>query len=115
MLYIAMNAVIAAKLELLEQLCRQIHVARLELFGSAASGRFDEATSDLDFLVTFEQPMTREEHADRYFDLLEALQELFGRKIDLVEPGAIRNPYFREEVQATRIPLYEATGENMSV
>jgi predicted nucleotidyltransferase len=110
-----MNTVIRAKFEPLEGLCRQFHVARLELFGSAASGRFDDTRSDLDFLVTFEQPMTREEHADRYFGLLESLQDLFGRKIDLVEPGAIRNPYFREEVRATGVSLYEATGENVSV
>lgn len=35
------------------ELCRQFHVERLDVFGSAASGGFDEETSDLDFLVEF--------------------------------------------------------------
>ena len=39
----------------LEKLCRRYQVWRLELFGSAASGEFDPNTSDLDFLVMFEE------------------------------------------------------------
>jgi len=46
--------------------------------------------------------------ADSYFGLLEDLEMLLGRPIDLVEPDAIRNPYFREEVEKTKRPLYEA-------
>ena len=34
----------------LDELCRRHHVRRFELFGSAATGRFDPARSDLDFL-----------------------------------------------------------------
>ena len=37
----------------LEQLCRAHHVRRLDLFGSAAAGRFQSERSDLDFLVDF--------------------------------------------------------------
>ena len=46
-------------IELIEQrrsaiaeLCRRYGVQRLDVFGSAVSGRFDPKTSDLDFLVT---------------------------------------------------------------
>jgi uncharacterized protein len=42
---------IESKLADLTELCRQHRVRRLELFGSAASSRFNPATSDLDFLV----------------------------------------------------------------
>ena len=38
----------------LEELCRRYHVRRLELFGSAVSGKFNPDTSDPDFLVSFE-------------------------------------------------------------
>ena len=47
----------------LEQLCGRYHVRRLELFGSAASGDFRAAESDLDFLVEFESLPTGR-HAD---------------------------------------------------
>jgi len=47
-------------------LCKDRGVRRLALFGSAASGRFDPASSDLDFLVEF-QPVRPSQHADNYF------------------------------------------------
>jgi len=82
-------------------------VAQLDLFGSAAVGTFDEATSDLDFLVEF-LPLKPGEHADACFGLLEALQELFHRRVDLVVRRAIRNRYFEESIRASRRTLYAA-------
>ena len=91
----------------LEALCRRFQVCRLDMFGSAASGGFRPGESDLDFLVEFELP-NGAGYADRYFGLLEALQQLFGRPVDLVVASAIRNPYFRESVERTRTSLYAA-------
>lgn len=89
----------------LEALCRRFGVRRLEVFGSAAAGTFREEIGDLDFLVEFQRP-TGPGYADRYFGLLEALEALFGRPVDLVAASAIRNPYFRESVDKTRALLY---------
>ena len=50
-----MIAEISSHREELGQLCRQFHVRRLDLFGSAAGDDFDPARSDLDFLVEFDQ------------------------------------------------------------
>jgi uncharacterized protein len=47
-------------------------------------------------------------HADSYFGLMEDLQRLFGMPIDLVEPGSIRNPYFRQAIAETQVSLYDA-------
>ena len=91
----------------LEDVCRHYGVRRLELFGSAASGRFKPDESDLDFLVEFE-PESPLGYADRYFGLLEALQEILGCPVDLVVSSAIRNPYFRDAVDRTRRLLYAA-------
>jgi hypothetical protein len=88
-------------------LCRRYQVRRLELFGSAAEDRFDPERSDVDFLVEFE-PLADGEHADTYFGLLEALQALFSRHVDLVMVRAIRNPYFLEAIEPTRTLLYAA-------
>lgn len=92
--------------ELLD-LCRRYRVRRLDLFGSATGAKFDPARSDLDFLVEFEDLRT-EDAADRYLGLLVDLEDLFGRKVDLVTSGGRRNPFFREEVERTRVPLYAA-------
>ena len=91
----------------LAQLCQQFHVRRLELFGSAAAGRFDPVRSDLDFLVEF-LPLQPGQHADTYFGLLEALQKLFDRRVDLVMTGAIRNPYLLQSIERDRTVLYAA-------
>lgn len=103
-----------AMIELIEQhraelaeLCRNFRVATLELFGSAADGSFDPAQSDLDFLVQFE-PLTPVQHADCYFSLLFGLEDLFQRKIDLVETSAIDNPYFLKSIDQSRRVLYAA-------
>ena len=49
-----MASVLDAHLAEIPDLCRRFGVARLELFGSAASGAFDPQRSDLDFLVEFD-------------------------------------------------------------
>jgi predicted nucleotidyltransferase len=91
----------------LVELCRRFHVQRLELFGSAASGSFDPQRSDLDFLVEFE-PLSHGEYSAAFFALKEALEQLFGRSVDLVVPSAIRNPYFRQSVEQRKALLYAA-------
>ena len=49
-----------------------------------------------------------EGYADAYFGLLDALQTLLRKPVDLVVESSIRNPYFRQSVQASRTPLYAA-------
>ncbi len=88
-------------------LCAKHQVSRLELFGSASRGGFDPASSDLDFLVEF-QEIPQGGRAKAYFGLLEDLGILFGRQIDLVMPSAIRNPFFRESIRTDRTLLYAA-------
>lgn len=102
-----MNEVIASRAAELAALCAQHRVARLAVFGSAANGGFDVATSDVDFLVEF-APMPPRERADSYFSLLEALERLFGAGVDLVEPEPIRNPYLRKSIERSRVVIYEA-------
>jgi hypothetical protein len=100
-----MNHLIEQKRPQLERICRQRHVRRIDLFGSGAGSGFDPGQSDLDFLVTFEE-LGIDEYADAYFGLLEDLQALFQRPVDLVVDSAIQNPYFRQAVESTRTPIY---------
>jgi predicted nucleotidyltransferase len=102
-----MHPAIAQHFQEVAELCRRYRVRRLELFGSAAREDFDPARSDLDLLVEFE-PLAEGEHADAYFGLLESLESLFARHVDLVMSRAIRNRYFLEAIQPTRTVLYAA-------
>jgi predicted nucleotidyltransferase len=74
---------------------------------SGVGKNFDPKTSDLDFLVDFED-LESEEYADTYFGLLEGLQELFKRNVDLVMVSAVKNPYFLESIERSRTLLYAA-------
>jgi hypothetical protein len=102
-----MYPAISAHRDRLEALCRRFQVRRLTLFGSAATGEFEAGRSDLDFLVEF-QTLAPAQHADAYFGLLLELEDLFQRKIDLVEEGASENPYFLSAVEQSRALLYAA-------
>jgi predicted nucleotidyltransferase len=99
------NRLIEENRQELERVCRNRRVHRIELFGSAAGPGFDPAHSDLDFLVTF-QDLHHDQYADTYFGLLEDLQALFQRPVDLVVASAIQNPYFRQTVESTRTLVY---------
>jgi predicted nucleotidyltransferase len=80
---------IEQKREALAELCRRYGVARLEVFGSAARGTdFDPKRSDYDFLVEFEQrgDLPR---LEQFFGFAEALEQLLGRPVDLVERKAV--------------------------
>ncbi len=100
-----MNRLIEEKREELERVCRRRRVHRIELFGSAARPDFDSPHSDLDFLVSF-QELDLNQYADAYFGLLEDLQALFQRPVDLVVASAIQNHYFRQAVDSTKTLVY---------
>ncbi len=87
-------------------LCRRFQVRRLYLFGSAAQGQFRVESSDLDFLVMLDESRPAE-YTENYFGLAEELELLFGRRVDLVTERSVRNPYFRQVLEATRQLVYE--------
>lgn len=88
-------------------LCRRHYVKRLDIFGSVATGEVTES-SDVDLLVEFDEQVNPRRF-DNYFAFLRSLEKLFGRHVDLVETGGPRNPYFLQQVDATKRPIYAAS------
>ena len=86
----------------IDALCRKYHVRRLELFGSAATGEWDPARSDLDFLVSFKRERPWEDQSA----LEQAFEELFPCDIDLIREREFENPYFHRSVEASRTHLW---------
>jgi predicted nucleotidyltransferase len=91
----------------LADLCRKFKVQRLDVFGSATSNQFDPARSDIDFLYTL-QPVGPGKYADNFFGLADALESLLCQRVDLVCDKYVRNPYFRQSIEESRQPLYDA-------
>lgn len=103
-----MTTILEQNRDRLIELCRTYHVAALDVFGSAATGQFDEQSSDVDLLVEFDSSV-KANRFDNFFALHAALQKLLMRPVDLVEPGGLRNPYFIDSVERTRKRLYVAS------
>ena len=103
-----MHAVLHKKRQAVAAVARRFGVRRLEVVGSAARGEdFDPATSDVDFLVTF-APDTRLAPLEQFFGLRDALAELLGRPVDLIEADAVTNPYLKREFDAAREVVFAA-------
>lgn len=92
----------------LAALCRKYAVRRLKLFGSATGESFDPGRSDLDFLVEFDEPPPGMRLGAQFFGLMEELQVVFQRPIDLLEESAIENSRLRRSANAGAVTLYAA-------
>ena len=87
-----MHPAIAQHRPAIAAICQRYGIRRLEVFGSAARANdFDPAHSDADFLVEFASGVHPGLNA--IFGAKADLEALLGRGVDLVEPGAVRNPY----------------------
>ena len=87
------------------ELCKTFSVERLDLVGSAVREDFDAERSDIDVLIQF---AGKENLFHRYFDLKFKLEELFVKKVDMLQEGAIDNPYVKASLEKDRVSVYAA-------
>lgn len=85
-------------------LCRKYKVDKLWVFGSILTSRFT-SKSDVDFSVRFHYNLVDDMFVT-FFDFVDELQTVLGRKVDLVDETAINNPYFRKELDSTKRLIY---------
>ena len=92
------------QLNLVRTLCQKSKVKLLVAFGSVLRDDFHE-NSDIDLAVDFNEtdPFT---YADLYFDLKNELESIFKRKVDLIEYRSIRNKFFKEELEKSKLSIY---------
>ena len=89
----------------LRELAQRYQIQKISVFGSSLHGQI-APNSDVDLLVSF--------HTDALvslFDLMDLeaeLTELFGRKVDVVEPQSLTNPVRRRSILSSAEPLYAA-------
>ncbi len=88
------------------EICKRFHVRRLWAFGSILTNRFNDK-SDVDLCVDFDwDNIPLLDSADNFFEFQYALEAVLGRKVDLTDDSAVRNPYFREELNEKRELIY---------
>lgn len=87
-------------------LCRKHKVKSLAVFGSILTDRFNE-NSDVDLLVDFEPvDLDKFDYVSNYFDLQDSLESVFNRKVDLVVGKGLKNKYFIDNVNRTKLQIY---------
>lgn len=87
-------------------LCKLFRVRSMAVFGSILTDRFND-NSDVDLLVDFDTTDHEQwDYVGNYFGLKDALENLFGRKVDLIERGGIRNPLFLKSIDSKKQMIY---------
>lgn len=87
-------------------LCLKHKVKTLAVFGSILTDRFNDQ-SDVDLLVNFDTTDHEKwDYVTNYFDFRDALERLFGRKVDLVVEKGLKNRYFIANVNRTKQMIY---------
>lgn len=102
-----MDKLIEEHIEELQDICRKNSVAELYVFGSAVSNEFSDQ-SDIDFAYVLKEDLSPIEYGDAFFGLLEDLENLFERNIDLLSYRVVKNPIFKQELDRTKKSLYAA-------
>ena len=89
----------------IQEFCRRWRIKEFAIFGSTLRNDF-RPESDVDVLVTFqdEAPWGLFE----FVEMMEELQEIFGRNLDLIEKEALRNPFRRREILSHCQVVYAA-------
>jgi uncharacterized protein len=85
--------------------CKHWKISEFSLFGSVLRDDF-RPDSDIDVLVSFHQDASWS--LWNLIEMTEELEKMFGRKVDLVEKEALRNPYRRNSILAGREIYYVA-------
>lgn len=88
----------------INQLCKTNKVKSLFAFGSITREDFNE-NSDIDLVVDFEEDDPFK-YTDLYFSLKNKLEDLFNRQVDLLEERAIKNKFFRQQLDSTKVKIY---------
>ena len=92
-------------LEQIEDFCRRWKIAEFSIFGSALREDFSPK-SDVDVLISFEPDIPWS--LFDWVDMIEELQGILGREVDLVEKSGLRNPFRRREILHNREVIYAA-------
>ena len=98
-----MSLQIAVDTDRIAEFCRKWRVKELAIFGSALRHDFGP-DSDVDVLVEL-QP----DHGLGLYDWVDMIDELgaiFGRQVDLVAKGGLKNPFRRRAILSSAQVLY---------
>jgi predicted nucleotidyltransferase len=92
-------------------LCKSHKVKELYAFGSVVNGNFTDQ-SDIDLLINIDEsdPLARGELLLSIWNKFEAY---FNRKVDLLTPNSLKNPYLKQSIDNTKKLVYNGSKEEI--
>ena len=99
------NVRIELPMEQIKAFCRKWRVREFSLFGSVLRDDF-RPDSDVDVLVVFEEDVPWS--LWDWSEMRDELKVLFNREVDLVEKGALQNPYRKRAILSAHEIVYAA-------
>lgn len=105
-----MVPLIEDNLNAISEICRRFGVQKMFVFGSAARVEDFNSDSDIDLLYKLRPEVATipAELRPDFFELLFTLEDIFKRKVDLVDLTRVRNPYFIQSVNQHKVKIYAA-------
>ena len=97
---------ISAYIPVIISLIEKHKIKEAYLFGSVITKKFNEAKSDIDLLVNFLDGIDPLEKGELIWNLRFALEDTLNIPIDLIIESSLKNPYFIEEINETKIKIY---------
>ena len=85
--------------------CEKWGIVEFALFGSVVRDDFGP-DSDIDVMVRFDPE--RRPFGLEFFGIAPELENLFGRHVDVLERGPIRNPFVRQSIRRDLTLVYAA-------
>ena len=84
--------------------CIKHDVNTLYLFGSHATNK-NKSNSDVDLLVRFNEDL-KGNYFDNYFDFQFELEDITGKKIDIITENTLKNKYLIDSINKSKILVY---------
>lgn len=99
-----MQKTIENKIPQIITLFKKYKVKEAYIFGSATNESFNK-NSDVDFLYAFEDNLDYETYANNYIILINELENILKRQVDLVAKKTLKNPYLIKSIDESKIKL----------
>ena len=92
-------------------LCKSHKIKTLFAFGSSITSNFS-ATSDIDLVVDIEEndPLSK---GELLLSLWDKFELFFNRKVDLLTNSSIKNPVLKENIDSTKLLIYDGKKEEI--
>ena len=102
-----MNSIITNNISKIRDVCKKHNVKELYAFGSVTDEKKFNEKSDIDLLVEFGDVSVKE-YADNYFYFVDTLEKLLGHEVELVTAKYLRNKFFIQALNETKMKIFEA-------